>query len=372
LRPIFFERNTGREPLEFYLIAALVQFGNHPIDHMALKLVTAAMGVLVIPGVFFFARELFDEDVAFAAAALVAVSKWPLTIARMGLRFPFTPLFIAPLCFFLIRALKRQSRNDFLMAGVCLGVGLYGYNAFRLAPLLIITFVAMWHLLGRRFERAELSHTIANVGIMLALALVIFMPLFRYSVSKPGQFWFRALTRVSDTEQQIAGNPIVILASNLANGALMFSWIGDEAWPNTIPGDPALDYLSGGMFFLGAMYAIYRLVRYREWAYGFVIVGLVIMQLPSTLSLAFPRENPSVARAGGSIPFVFILAALPIVWLGRSLRDSTGRAASAIVILLLFVLIARANYLRYFRDFDQSYRHSSWNSTGSPLLFADS
>lgn len=363
LRPIFFERNTGREPLEFYLVALLVEFGNHPIDQMALKLVTAAMGVLVIPGVFFLTRELFDDDVAFTAAALVAVSKWPLTIARMGLRFPFTPVFIAPLCFFLFRAMKRRSRNDFLMAGVFLGIGLYGYNAFRVAPLLIFAFVAMWHLIGRRFDRSELARSATNVGLMLALAFVIFMPLFRYSVSKPGQYWYRALTRVSDSEQPIAGNPVKVLATNMMNGALMFNWLGDEAWPNTIPGDPALDYFSGGIFLLGALYAIYRLVRFREWAYGFVIAGLVIMQLPSSLSLAFPRENPSVVRAGGAIPFVFILIALPIVWLVRSLRESSGRLVAATVILLTFAFIARTNYLRYFRDFDATYRQSSWNTT---------
>ncbi len=363
LRPIFFERNTGREPLEFYLIAFLVEAGKHPIDHLALKLVTATMGVLVIPGVFFFARELFEEEVAFSAAALVAISKWPVTIARMGLRFPFTAFFVAPLVFFLLRALKRQSRNDFLMAGLFLGVGLYGYNAFRVAALLVVAFLVMWYVFGRRFERAELSRTATNVVLMFALAFVIFIPLFRYSVDKPEQFWYRALTRVSDVEQPIEGNAIKVLAGNVMNAALMFNWLGDEAWPNTIPGDPSLDYFSGGIFFLGAFYAVYRLIRYREWAYAFVMVGLLIMQLPSSLALAFPRENPSVVRAGGAIPFVFILVALPLVWIARALRESSGRVMAAIVVVLLLGFIARTNYLRYFRDFDQSYRQSSWNTT---------
>ncbi|MEW5721398.1 MAG: hypothetical protein AB1817_22415, partial [Chloroflexota bacterium] len=47
--PIFFERNTGREPMQFYLTAAFVNLTQHPIDHMSLKLITALMGVLVIP-----------------------------------------------------------------------------------------------------------------------------------------------------------------------------------------------------------------------------------------------------------------------------------------------------------------------------------
>ncbi len=144
LAPIFFERNTGREPLQFYLTAAFVNLTQHPIDQMALKLITALMGVLVIPFTFLFARELFDDDVALFAALLIALSKWPLTMARMGLRFPFTPVFIAPTMYFLFRALKYGRRNDFLMTGLFLGIGLLGYNAFRLAPVLVVAFLIWW------------------------------------------------------------------------------------------------------------------------------------------------------------------------------------------------------------------------------------
>jgi len=362
LRPIFFERNTGREPLQFYLTATYIWATQHPIDHLALKTITALMGVLVVVGTFFLTRELFDDDIAFPTAALIAISKWPVTIARMGLRFPFTPVFVAPFAFFLFRALKRKSRNDFLMAGFFLGLGLLGYNAFRLAPLLAIVFVALW-IFTHPIERAERSRLVMNFGLMAAMALVIFMPVFRYSMDHPDKFWYRALTRVANAETEIDGNPLQILGSNVWNAALMFNWIGDEAWPNTIPGDPALDYFSGGIFLLGAMYAVYRLVRHREWAYAFVILGVLVMQLPSSLSLAFPRENPSVVRASGAIPFAFMIAALPLAWVARVTREASGRAMMALVLVLLFAMIARTNFLRYFRDFDLSYRTSSWNSS---------
>ncbi|MBI4791016.1 MAG: glycosyltransferase family 39 protein [Chloroflexi bacterium] len=363
LRPIFFERNTGREPLEFYLIAALVQFGGQPLDHMALKLVTATMGLLVIPGVYFLARELFDEQTAGIAAALVAIGKWPVTIARMGLRFPFTPVFIAPLLYFLFRALKYQRRNDFLMTGLFLGAGLYGYNAFRIAPVLVAVFLLIWLFVGRRMDRVELRRFITNSILVFAFALIIFAPLLRYSVDHPGEFWYRVLTRLSSEERTLEGNPIQTFARNELNAALMFNWRGDEAWPNSIPGDPALDYVSGGLFLLGVVYALYRLARYRERAYAFILIGLLIMLLPSALSLAFPNENPSNARAGGAIPFVFLIAALPIAWLAREIKQSAPSVASGVAVLVLFAAIAGVNYVRYFRDFDQNYRLSSWNSS---------
>lgn len=359
--PIFFERNTGREPLEFYLISALVTLGNHPIDMMALKFVTATMGLLVIPATFLLAAELFEDRLALLAAAFVAFSKWPVTIARMGLRFPFTPVFIAPLLYFLFRALKYRRRNDFLMTGLFLGVGLYGYNAFRIAPVLVVALIVLWAVVYR-MDWGAIRWYITNSVLVLLFALVIFMPLFRYSVDRPENFWFRVLTRLSSEERSLPGNPVTVLAGNVVNTALMFNWKGDDAWPNSIPGDPALDYVSGGLFLFGLAYAVYRIVHFREWAYVFVLVALVILLVPSTLSLAFPNENPSNARAGGAVPLVFMITALPVAWLFEQLRRERSRLAAAAFVLALLAIIASVNYVRYFRDFDESYRRLSWNS----------
>ncbi|MBM3127262.1 MAG: hypothetical protein FJ009_01340 [Chloroflexi bacterium] len=379
LAPIFFERNTGREPLQFYLTAAFVHLTQHPIDHMALKLITALMGVLVIPFTFLLARELFDDDVALFAALLIALSKWPLTIARMGLRFPFTPVFIAPTMFFLFRALKYGRRNDFLMTGLFLGIGLLGYNAFRLAPILVVAFVIVWWW-TRRMSWQQTKTLIVNSALMFTLALFVVMPLARYMTEKPEMVWYRAATRLVGDGNAIPGNPIEVFARNAVNAALMFNWTSDAAWPNALPNDPALDYVSGGLFVLGVAYALYRLARYRESAYAFVLLGIALMLLPSALSLAFPNENPSVVRAGGAIPFVFIVVALPLAWLMRSWRESLarfrwGRFAVVAVLIVLFALIARANYLRYFWEFDANYRRASWNSSEVAAVirgFADS
>ena len=362
-RPIFFERNTGREPLEFYLIAGLVEFGKHPLDFMALKLVTATMGLLVIPGTFLFTRELFDDTVAFLSAALIAMSKWPVTIARMGLRFPFTPVLLAPTLFFLVRALKYRRRNDYIMTGLFLGIGLYGYNAFRMAPVLVAAFLVLWPLLDRRMARADLVQHLGNSAIVVVLSLLVFMPLLRYSVDHPENFWYRVLTRISSEERPLSANVVSTVATNVVNASLMFNWTGDQAWPNSIPGDPALEYISGGLFLLGIAYAFYRLIRFRERVYAFVLVGLGVMLLPTALSVAFPLENPSNVRAGGAIPFVFILVALPLAWLLSNFERRVGRTMAVVFIVLVLALIARSNYERYFIDFNLNYRSASWNSS---------
>ncbi len=366
-RPIFFTRNTGREPLQFYLTAAFIGLTGHPLDHMSLKLITALMGVLVVPLTFLFARELFDDDVALLAAAFIAISRWEMTIARMGLRFPFAPVLVVPAMFFLFRALKHQRRNDFLMTGLWLGIGLYGYSAFRVVPILVALFLALWLITHRSSWHAARALAI-NSALMFALMVVVLMPLARYATEFPGDFWYRTWTRLLDVEQPLTDHPATILAGNLVNAALMFNWVGDMAWPNSVPGDPALDYVAGGLFVLGVAYALYRLTIAREKAYAFVLLGVGTMLLPTALSLAFPNENPSIVRAGGAIPFVFILVALPLAYAARALRQSLNdsmwsKVAGIGVIVFLLLVCARTNYLRYFRDFDQTYRRLAWNSS---------
>jgi hypothetical protein len=361
-RPIFFARNTGREPLQFYLVAAFVELTNRSLDFNALKWITALLGWLVIPGAYLLARELFDDDVALWTAAFVATSQWHITISRMGLRYPLAPVFIAPMLYFLIRALKHQRRNDFLLAGVMLGLGLHGYSTFRVAIPVAIFVLAFAPMIARNLAPRDGKQFAINVILMFALALIIFMPLARYSFDHPDLFWYRALTRVSGAERALPTDLIGTFAGNLWNAALMFNWEGENAWPTSVPGDPALDYISGGLFLLGVAFALYRIIRFREWVHALVLLLIVALLLPSAASIAFPNENPSFVRAGGAIPVVFILPALALTYATRALRQALPRALIVIVVVIFFGLALRANFLRYHRDYDLNYRRSSWNS----------
>jgi hypothetical protein len=64
--------------------------------------------------------------VGLLAFVLMGIGYWPNVISRVGLRFPLYPLFAAPTLFFLIRGLGTRNRNDFIFAGLFLGLGLHG------------------------------------------------------------------------------------------------------------------------------------------------------------------------------------------------------------------------------------------------------
>lgn len=359
---IFFERNTGREPLQFYMNALVVALGITPLDMIALKVVGACAGVLTIPAVFLLARELFDDDVGLVAAFLFACSIFPVAIARIGLRYPLNPLFVAWTCFFLVRAFKRDSRNDFLLAGLMLGLGLNGYSPFRVAVPLVGAWIVMWGLWGNVPVRRIVPYLV-NGALLFGAGFLVFLPLFRYITDNPGMFAYRMATRLTSLEVPVQGDPILTFLDNNWRAFGMFNIRGDVVWVNSVPNVPAVDWVIGACFLLGVIYGAYRLIRFHEYAFAFLFVGILIFLLPSTLSLAFPEENPSVVRAGGIAPFVMIFAALPLVIWRRQFTRLNSRTLGDVLLGGVLLIIVLFNFNLYFTRYDKEYREASWNST---------
>jgi len=85
--------------------------------------------------------------------------------------------------------------------------------------------------------------------------------------------------------------------------------------------------------------------------------------LPSALSIAYPIENPSATRTSGSLPEAYLFAALPLalVWLAiqRLFPRWWGKITGAVVIGVVLLIAASANWNMYFVEFNESYTASS-------------
>lgn len=360
---VFFERNTGREPLQFYANALVVLLRIAPLDMLALKVVGAAAGVLTIPAVFLLGREFFDDEVGLVAAFLFAVSIFPLALARVGLRYPLAPLFVAWTLFFLLRALRRQTRNDYLIAGVMLGLGLNGYSPFRVVVLLVLLWLVLWRVFDFKITQSGWTRWLKNIVVMFGAALLVFAPLLGYISQHPDMFAYRMATRLTSVEVPVVGNPLLIFLDNNWRALQMFNVRGDVVWVNALPNVPAVDFLLGACLFAGALYGAYRLIRLREYPYALMFAAMFVLLLPSTLAFAFPDENPSVVRAGGVAPFIMLFAALPLVLWRRQFARLGLETFGVFVVGIVMLGIALTNFNLYFERYDEQYRHAAWNST---------
>jgi len=366
-RSVFFPRNTGREPWQFYMTALIIRLTGMPLSYLALKLGTALIGTLTVPATYLLAREVAeDRRAGLVAALMVALSHWHIAISRVGLRFPLNPLPVAITLFFLLRGLKHNRRNDFILAGLAMGVGLHGYSPFRVMVPFVLAVLVLDALCDRRPRPGGWGQLWTNAALMFAATTLVFLPLLRYMLDNPRMFWYRTLTRTGSLERPLARDLLDVFLENQKNGLLMFHWKGDIVWVNTIPHEPALDVIGGALLVLGVAYALFRLIRHRELVYLHLLLGIWFLLLPSTLSLAFPNENPSVVRAGGAIPLVFTLATLPVTLAIRRLEEVFGRAGVVLAFLLVSLMacqMGRDVYQWYFIRYDEQHRRSSWNAS---------
>ncbi len=371
---IFFERNTGREPWQFYWSAALIRGFNLQPDYMALKLGTSLIGWLMLPAVFLLARETLGSRAALLATLFAAVASWGVITARFGLRYPLAPCAVAWTLALLVRGLRRDSRNSMLAAGLWVGIGLQGYTAYRfmivVLPVLVLAWLAWLLTQGRR---AEARRAFASAALAACLAVLVMLPLLRYGVEHPDQIFYRAATRLTGAEQAIQGSPALIFLDNLKNVLLMFNATTDEVWVANLPDRPAMDAVLGALLVAGAAASLALSWRTRNpWPALTLLAGL-LMLVPSALSIAFPGENPSVVRTGGALPALMIVCAtgpaLLLEQLNKLQRPALYRGALAGVTALALLVVA-LNQRRVFTDYPAQYCGRAQNASdiGRELL----
>jgi hypothetical protein len=374
---IFFPRNTGREALQFYMAAATARWLGTGISYLTLKIGTVLAGVVTLPFIYLFAREVAGKRAGLAAMALAGVGYWPNVISRVGLRFPLYPLFVAPAMYYLARGVRTRRRNDFLICGLVVGAGLHGYTPARVIPILVAAgvFLLLLHREARKSRGAFLSY------LMMAglAAMIVLMPLARVAVDRPDELIYRMATRYGSAERPLPGPALQIFLSNVWNALRMVNWDDGEVWVNSIPHRPALDWITAALFLLGFAVALYRYIRKRHWIDLFVLISIPILQLPSTLSLAFPAENPATNRAAGAIVPVFTLAGMALAtlpdWAERLWREGRLRWIGALGALVLMFGVLRLNYNLVFIEYDDLYRRSAWNTSDAGRIirgFAES
>jgi 4-amino-4-deoxy-L-arabinose transferase-like glycosyltransferase len=378
---IFFPRNTGREPLQFYLTAFLSNWLG--VSFLALKTSTAIMGMLTMIYIYMLGRELGGQRVALLAVAFAGMACWPVLIDRIGLRFAYYPPFTAATIYYFIRGLRLQRRNEFILAGIALGIGLNGYTPMRIVPIAMIVFFIVY-LLHVKDAQAR-KQAIVWFGLMAYTAWILMIPLARYAVEFPDQFGQRAFSRLGTIEREFPGPVWQIFLQNVWNGLRAFNWDGGDIWTFTITGRGALDMVAGALFLIGALVLIFRYIRTRSWQDMILLLAIPLLQLPSTLSLAFPDENPALNRMSASFVPAFIMVALAVDGIMRSLGTRVenteqgqvvttipSRSALAVVLALgLFFASLVNNYDLIFNQYQAQFKLSNWNTRDMGLIMKD-
>lgn len=362
---IFFPRNTGREAIQMYLTAGIIQLFHTGYTFLSLKIGMILAGLLALPFLYLLGKELGNRRVGLFAMLFAGIAYWPNVISRVGLRFPLYPLFVAPTLYYLIRGLRTSNRNDFILAGLALGIGLHGYTPIRILPLVVLVAVGLYLLHSQ--ARGKRLQTISGLLVLVLVALILFLPLLRFALEYPTLFDLRAFSRLGTTERPLPGSALLIFLKNLWNASTMYFWSDGQIWVHSVTNSPALDIISATLYYLGVVLLLVRYIRRRTWQDLFLLLSVPLLMLPSILSLAFPDENPALNRAAGAIIPVFLIIAIALDGLMSAMEKRVpSRAGSTLawgmaVILIFFA--ALGNYDLVFVQYQRAYELSSWNTS---------
>lgn len=332
-RPIYLERNNGREPLFVYLMAGLFALLGPSIA--SARLTAALAGLAAVAAQALWVRRLplaRPNRVALLSAAFLALGFWPVAQGRYGLRTSLMALPIALLLWAWPRALPNPSETReeagrpwwrgpdaaALAAGFFLALGAYTYLTGRLLPLIPLASAAWAFRMGVRRQVGR------SLLLCLGLAGLLCLPLAHYFVSHPELFNHRT-DQVSILSPAVnEGRPVAALVENGWRLAQMPILRGDSSWYHNIKRRPvfseppaALAFLAG-LAVLAAMLLGRRGAAARASALLVCVAGLVGL-LPSWLS----EGAPNYVRLTGLWPSLYLLPALGLDALAGRLE--TGR-----------------------------------------------
>lgn len=370
--PIFFSSYPGRESLFFYWAAPIARwFG---LSHLTIKAASALIGVLTLPALYLLGKELYHREVGLYAAFMMSISHWHIILTRMGYRASMVPFMVCWVWYFLVRGIKTGKTWFFALSGLFLGLGLYTYNAFMIAPLMVVAMLLVCLAIGRG---RVLWANRGNALLLVLAAMYVFIPLARYAYEQPESYGYRAATRITSAETALPQDIVGTLWANTRNALLMFNVKGDSAFVANVPYLREMGFFPAVLFLLGFAYLLWR------WRHGYnatVLISLGVMLLPTILALAFPHEVPNAIRAIGALPAAMIVPAVALMmvrrgiaalyparpvremalmfvengesrWVWRWRWAWTPRHTWAAVLIVAAVIEIRAVYPTYFRDY---------------------
>jgi 4-amino-4-deoxy-L-arabinose transferase-like glycosyltransferase len=318
--PIFFPGNNGREPLFHYLIAiSQAAFG---ATIFAMRLPAALLGIGVVALGYLLGCDYCNRRAGLLAAALLAVSLWPLMESRWALRAISLTFMTALTLFWLGRGLQKPKQwAPWLLGGLALGLTMYTYIPSRAFPAVVLLW---WGWLAWR-QRGWLRHMWPQLLATLLLAVIIFAPLGWYMWQNPHLVNQRVNAFHTTFDDALAGNPTALIPSILGV-VKMFTIEGDGEWRYHVAAEPVFDWLTGLFFYGGVAWAVWRIIR--DWRLGIRDWELVRQQSPisnlqSPILLllwlaamlgpnAILEANSSFLRAAGAMVPIYLLTAVSL------------------------------------------------------------
>jgi hypothetical protein len=115
------------------------------------------------------------------------------------------------------------------------------------------------------------------------------------------------------------------------------------------------------------IFEVKKYLKFHYWEDLALLVAIPVLMLPSTLSLAFPDENPSLNRTGGALIPIFLIAAIGFYQCARGLLSRKERLLDRCLLgIVLIIAMGSSFYQNYdlvFHQYSDQFMANAWNSS---------
>lgn len=340
-----FSTNWADQPTLWFFIQALSLrlFGN---DIAGLRMLSAILGALTIPALFFLARALFGRAVALISALLLAAYHFHLHFSRLALNTSADPLMLILTLWAFFLALRSRSRRAFALTGVLAGVAQYFYFSTRFIPVMLVMLLALFLIR----ERREISALHEHIGLMATGFVAAVAPLMLYFLTRPETFIDKFTSRFLFQNGGLAristpGQSMWAALAGHAYNTLLYYLVVDEHGQFYGAGIPMLDHGMEILFLVGVAVALWN---WRKLHFAALLICVFGVAFFGGFLLWQGQESQRYLMA---TPALCVLMAIGLVAFGSLLVRGGGfsRAISAVVVSIIVLALVVWNLQFYFQ-----------------------
>ena len=358
--------------LPLYLYGLRVQLlGRTPF---AIRIVSALIGSLTIPLLYFITKKLWRWETALFAAIFLAGTHTHIHYSRLALTNIWDPLILLLTFFFLIYAWQPRPTESqppepsekpslsWVFLGITIGLSAYFFTTLHTLPLLLLGFLLFQTMLGFR----TIQHNMRGLTIAFGLALIIALPTIRFYRAHPGIYMDRANTYGIFQTNWIIDEAV---RTNISPNALLIDQFQQALTAFTHTADTSLYYAPNQAIF-GPALALFWLIgvlialgRFQKIRYRLLILSLVtVITFAGALLLSPPASHRYVII----LPIATLIAALPfdlmLTYFQERWEQVKHPALRAALLAALAIAVVAPETAFYFRDYQQSHQFADRNT----------
>jgi 4-amino-4-deoxy-L-arabinose transferase-like glycosyltransferase len=316
----------------------------------SLRLLPAIGGVLTIPSLYLFARQLAGKRTALLAAILVALSHTHINFSRTASADYIHTTWLLPLVlYFLLSGLDKRAHWRMAAAGVLLAIYFTVFLTAQIAVIVVLVFSLIVCLI----HRSRIREVLGLLLVFWAGFLILFLPEAVDIGQHPHEFIARLGVAgtfqtgwLAETMASTGHSVFQLLVERVVHAFLSLIYYPALDFYGT--STPMLTIITGSLFLIGVGLSLWRTrstgyLLLNGYFWGFTLAFAIFAIPPSADSFRMLNVLPAALLMAG-LGLDQILEAVGLGWN----RSRLGYTLTAAIILVSVLAI---NLWTYFGDF---------------------